>query len=202
MSVLDQCSGRSFLVDSGADISVFPLTFLERGSVSLRPRPGQRLRAANGTYIDTFGTRTLQLSLQGFNISHSFRIARVAQPILGADFFRQHGILIDVKGSCLRLNDGLIVKGSTGHMSQASTFRPRRQTKAAVSALSDYSRILVQYDGVTEPKFDPGHVPAHGVSHVVPTTGSPVFARARPLFAEKLRVAKEEFDKMLAMQII
>ena len=202
MSVLDQCSGRSFLVDSGADISVFPLTFLEPGSVSLRPRPGQRLRAANGTFIDTFGTRTLHLNLQGFKMSHSFRIARIAQPILGADFFRQHNVLIDVGAGCLKLAGGVVVEGSTARSRRTQSASPRYQARKTVFVLSDYSHILAQYTGITEPKFDPDHVPAHGVSHVVPTTGSPVFARARPLFAEKLRVAKGEFDKMLAMQII
>ena len=37
---------------------------------------------------------------------------------------------------------------------------------------------------------------------MVPTQGPPVFARARPLFGDKLQVAKDEFDKMLNMQII
>ena len=67
------------------------------------------MRAANGTFIDTFGTKTVSLSLPGFQAKHSFRIARVAQPILGADFFRKHSLLIDVRQRCLRLPGGGVV---------------------------------------------------------------------------------------------
>ena len=65
-----------------------------------------------------------------------------------------------------------------------------------------FTDVLAAYPAIAVPKFDPASVPAHGVQHVVPTSGPPVFARARPLFAEKLSVAKAEFDKMLEMQII
>ena len=189
MSVFDKESKTSFLIDSGADISVLPVSFLQSPQ-SLRPRPGQRLRAANGTSIDTFGKRTILLSLPGFTTKHSFRIARVSQPLLGADFFRKHSILIDVSANCLRLPSGETV---------ASVPKPG----IVVSPVQrDFSDILAKYPRISQPRFDPAHEPAHGVRHVVPTTGSPVFARARPLFADKLRVAKEEFDKMLHMQII
>ena len=168
MSVFDENSGRSFLVDSGADISVFPLSFLP-SSTGAPPvsRPGQRLHAANGSFIETFGTKTLHLQLQGFKVRHSFRVAKVAQPILGADFFRKHSVLIDVKGACLRLTGGAII--------EASALRP---VQSQVSRVIDYANILTQYPDITQPKFDPDHQPAHGVRHVVPTTGPPVFARA------------------------
>ena len=111
MSVFDALSQCSFLVDSWADISVIPLSFLNSVCKNRLPppRPGQRLRAANGTFIDTFGTKSLTLDLPGFTARHSFRVARVAQPILGADFFRKHSLLIDVKQNCLRLPSGGVV---------------------------------------------------------------------------------------------
>ena len=199
MSVLDAASGHSFLIDSGADISVFPLSLLPllpgQRSPSLRHRPGERLRAANGSFINTYGTRSLNLSLPGFASKHSFRVANVAQPILGADFFRKHAIIIDIKGNCLRLPGGSLVIGAS-----KSPLSTSRVTVTQVQ--HDYAEVLAQYPSITKPRFDPDHLPAHGVHHLVPTTGSPVFARARPLFADKLRVAKEEFDKMLDMQII
>ena len=196
MSVFDEESKSSFLVDTGADISVLPLSFLTNtlGAKPPRARPGQRLKAANGTFIDTFGTKSIALRFPHFCTKHSFRVARVAQPILGADFFRKHAIVIDVKANCLRLPDGVVVD---------SVSRRRPQCSVAASAQGEsFKDILLQFPAITVPKFDPGHVPAHGVQHVVPTVGPPVFARARPLFAEKLKVAKEEFDKMLSMQII
>ena len=192
MSVFDTSSQCSFLVDSGADISVLPLSFLNSKSKIPVPRPGQRLRAANGSFIDTFGTKSLILQLPGFSARHSFRVARVAQPILGADFFRKHSLLIDVKKCCLRLPDGRIIDSKSSSLSGS-----------AVSAIKpSYPDILADYPSITKPSFEPDHLPAHGVQHVVPTSGPPVFARARPLFADKLSVAKAEFDKMLSMQII
>ena len=107
MSVLDSASDTSFLVDSWADISVLPVSFLHASQ--LRPRPGQRLRAANGSSIDTFGKKTISLVFPGFTTKHTFRVAKVAQPLLGADFFRKHSILIDVKANCLRFPDGKTV---------------------------------------------------------------------------------------------
>ena len=136
---------------------------------------------------------TLSLMFQGFSVKHSFRIARVAQPLLGADFFRKHSIMIDVKENCLRLPGGVVVTSA----SQCKY----RSCNATVSNPPVFSEILRQFPAITEHKFDPAHVPAHGVKHVVPTTGPPLFARARPLFADKLRAAKEEFDKM-SMEII
>ena len=193
MSVLDKSSRSSFLVDTGADISVIPMTFLnlKPGQKSPTARPGQRLRAANGSSIDTFGTKTLCLDLSGFQVRHSFRVARVAQPILGADFFRKNSVIIDVGKNCLRLPGGEVVDSVQSH--------PR--DCAAVSQ-NTYSEVLEQFPAIKVPKFGPTSVPAHGVQHLVPTTGPPVFARARPLFAEKLKVARAQFDKMLKMQII
>ena len=193
MSVFDASSGTSFLVDTGADISVLPLSFLPSSRAPV-PRPGQRLRAANGSFIDTFGTRTLSLELPKFKARHSFRVARVAQPILGADFFRKHSLVIDVKKGCLRLPDGVEVAGTQPQVGRSSV--------ASSTIVSAYAEVLAQFPTISVPKFDKDHIPAHGVQHLVPTTGSPVFARARPLFAEKLKVAKDEFDKMLSMQII
>ena len=191
MSVFDTVNKCSFLVDSGADISVLPLSFLlqSKPTSQLTPRPGQRLRAANGTFIDTFGKKTVKLQLQNFSTSHSFRVAKVAQPILGADFFRRHSIVIDVANNCLRLPTGVIVNSRSG--------RPT----SMVSELS-FSDVLARFPDITVPRFELDHTPAHGVLHVVPTTGPPVFARARPLYGDKLKVAKDEFDKMLSMQII
>ena len=57
--------------------------------------------------------------------------------------------------------------------------------------MDDFPEILVwKYD--SSPSL-------HGVEHVVPTEGPPVFARPRRLAGEKLAVARAEFNKMLAM---
>ena len=92
MTIWDRIHRRPFLIDSGADECVYPATNQDLS----RPRSAP-LVAANGTAIDTFGKKTLQLSFApGHTISQSFWIAQVRRPILGANFFIDHRILIDL----------------------------------------------------------------------------------------------------------
>ena len=51
----DRYSGRRFLVDTGAEVSVFPATRSDRLSQTQRT-------AANGSSIHTYGTRTMSLT--------------------------------------------------------------------------------------------------------------------------------------------
>ena len=81
----------AFLVDSGADVSVFPAT----ASQMKFPAPVS-LQAANGTSIRTFGTTDIKLALPGLSVVHKFLLADVKKPVLGSDFFRRHQLLIDV----------------------------------------------------------------------------------------------------------
>ena len=82
---------RAFLVDSGADVSVFPASTSQKTSPSR-----SSLQAANGSSIRTFGKKTISLALPGLSVVHKFFLADVDQPILGSDFFRRHNLLIDV----------------------------------------------------------------------------------------------------------
>lgn len=56
LRVRELTSGRKFLVDTGADISVLP------AAPGQRPQ-GIKIYAANDTVIDTFGESTLTLNL-------------------------------------------------------------------------------------------------------------------------------------------
>ena len=156
MSVFDNISKSSFLVDTGADISVIPFSFLTPSVKPPRLRPGQRLKAANGSFIDTFGTKSLGLDLSGFKVKHSFRVARVNQPILGAEFFRKHSIIIDCKNNCLRFPGGAQVGGTLD----------AKVLSSVTSSSSPFQAVLQRFSDISVPKFDPGHVPAHGVRHL------------------------------------
>ena len=79
MIIWDYASNRSFLVDTGADESVFPAVAQDK----TLPRT-QSLVAANGTEIPTFCQRELSLSLApGHSVAQHFWIANVKRPILG-----------------------------------------------------------------------------------------------------------------------
>ena len=80
-----------FLVDTGADVSVFPAS-------SSDTSPAGSLVAANGSSIQTFGTRRLPIHFQGLKTDQLFHVASVKRPILGADFFADHDLLIDLRG--------------------------------------------------------------------------------------------------------
>ena len=92
ISIKDINSGKLFLIDSGADVSVFPLTLSPSSSASTGS-----LVAANGTKIKTFGFKMVELLFGSLSLSHRFQVADISKPILGSDFFAQHDLMIDVK---------------------------------------------------------------------------------------------------------
>ena len=94
LSVRERLSGRLFLADSGADVSVFPAT----ASDKLASEGSCSLRAANGSGIRTYGTSTRHLDFPGISFKHKFVLADVTRPLLGADFFDAHDLCVDFKG--------------------------------------------------------------------------------------------------------
>ena len=91
--VQDAATNRKFLVDTGADVSVFPASSGTKRS----QRCSSPLSAANGTSIRTWGTRRINVALASdLTIPQLFYIADVTTPILGADFFIRNNILIDM----------------------------------------------------------------------------------------------------------
>ena len=108
LSLRDQSSGKLFLVDSGADLSVFPASGEEKLSAS----QSAPLVAANGSTIRTFGTRTLSLQFPGgLNVPHTFTLAEVDQPILGVDFFKTHKLIIDLDARQLLRRNSMALDG-------------------------------------------------------------------------------------------
>ncbi|GBN32624.1 hypothetical protein AVEN_208148-1 [Araneus ventricosus] len=99
MFLADKSTGFRFLIDTGAEISVIPpRTIQERNCTASK----LKLFAANGTTISTFGEKLITLDL---NLRRVFRwpviIASVSHPIIGADFLKTFGLLVDMKNNCL-----------------------------------------------------------------------------------------------------
>ena len=191
MTIWDHASRKSFLVDSGADESVFPATAQDQ----TLPR-SQPLVAANGTEIATFGRRQMTLSLAlGHSISQSFWIANVKRPILGADFFISHHLLIDLPKR--RLLDASTARPFQG--------RPAHAPAAAISGLhrahtGPYEALLQEFPDLLVQKF--GSKVKHNIRHHIPTRGPPLHARARRLEGDKLASAKAELRNMEDLGII
>ena len=95
LAVWDCRTGRSYLVDTGADVSVFPASFHDRSAC----HNSQPLIAANGSTIRTWGMRTIPIRLGGKRLfTQELHLADVTCPILGADFFRHNNLAIDLAG--------------------------------------------------------------------------------------------------------
>ena len=71
----------------------------------------------------------------------------------------------------------------------------------AVKAGGTFSDLLREFPSSTMPNFS-SIVLKHGVEHYVHSRGSPISARAKCLPQDKLKLAKEKFDKLETLGII
>lgn len=191
LCVRDSKSGLSFLVDTGANISVLPVN---RTRISNIKCEDYKLYAANGTEIRTYGYKTLCLD---FNLRRPFQwtfvVAEVKQPILGADFLAHHKLLVD-------LNRRKLVDSVTSLQTIASLSVQEQPTVTTINYSSSYSDILAEFPNVTKPMCFKG-TPCHSIVHYIETTGPAVYARPRPLPPDKYNRAKAEFQRMQDMGI-
>ena len=192
LSLWDRRSGRTYLVDSGADVCVVPANRQDK----LTRRGTAPLIAANGSTIQTWGTQTVSLAFGGQRVfHHDFFVADVTQPILGADFFIKNHLAIDLRGR--RLID--LENGSA--LAASVTDTPVTVAGLCTDRPNSFFRIMQQFPDILIPRFDDS-LNKHGVEHHIVTSGPPVYARARRLDGEKLAAAKQEFNKMEQLGII
>ncbi len=92
--IVDQLTSRHFLVDTGAAFSVFP-------HFSASPACGPALTGAAGQSIPCWGEKQFQLSFDGKAFSWQFLLAAVQFLIIGMDFLRHYGLLVDPAGNRL-----------------------------------------------------------------------------------------------------
>lgn len=192
ITIHDQKQGLGFLVDTGAELSI------------ITPHPGQtkttangdtktRLVAANGTPIPSYGIQRMEIDL-GLRRKYkwNFVVAQLPQPILGADFLRHFGLLVDVKRNKL-------IDAQTGVESCAPTQRQNNDTTTNVSTINrscKWERILGEFIELTQFNITSPPMMAN-IRHHIETSGPPVFAKARRLDAAKLKVAQEEFADLM-----
>ena len=126
--VTDQESKVRFLVDTGADLCVYPRTYL-RG---LYKKSTYELSAANGTVISTYGTITLALKLGLRRVfPWKFVIADVSKPIIGADFLAHFGLLVDI-------HNGQLIDETTGVTSRGHIVESKFNSIKVITGKSQY----------------------------------------------------------------
>ena len=190
LTVYDQLSGQAFLVDTGAEVSVTPAALADK----LPAKKTSQLTAANGTTINSWGTRSLSLNLgKEHTYRHSFLIADVTRPILGADFFVNNGITIDLRNKSLSAPKKTPITMSSCDMNI-------NLLGLAVVHSSPYTELLSKFPELVEENFD---TPVkHHIQHHIETDCAPSFAKARRLSPEKLEAAKKEFSKLEKLGIV
>lgn len=170
-----------FLIDSGADVSVLPLT---SKSCDIRPT-AVTLFAAKGSAIKVIGERRIKLNLGlGRDFYWSFVIADVTSPIIGSDFIKHHDLLIDLRRN--RLVDNTTRTSSdlkSATYNEAASIRTFDPT-------NPFTVLLRQFHDITQ--LAPyGSTTKSSIVHRIETTGQQhVFCRPRRLCPEKLAAAK------------
>ena len=184
-------SNHRFLVDTGAQVSVIPATFLDRRSGTAT----QHLEAANGTAIATYGARNVPLRFGKKVYMARLIKADVRRPLLGADFLRHHNFLVDIRGQ--RLIEADTYASTTCSPGYAAS----SELAMVESSSNQFRKVLTDYPELLQPTFSSATV-RHGVQHLLTTSGPPVHARARRLAPDKLAIAKRDFAEMEKMGII
>ena len=182
-------SKLSYLIDTGAEVSVLPPRSEDRDR---SPVNNMQLKTA----VRTFGQRSVAVELGlAKSFEWSFTIADVSKPIIGADFLRHYGLLVDLK--CKRLMD------AETFLTVPTSYRRSTVSKLCVLVKNDsYSDILNEFQEVTTPCIKKCRLLGKVEHHIDTRCRRPVFARARRLSPDKLAAAKDEFNKLLEMDVI
>ena len=191
LHVIDKREGHKWLVDGGALLSIIPPTTAQR----CRGPNGLGLCAANGTKIDCYGSVMKTLVIGEREFTFSFTIANVRQRILGADFLAEFYLAPNHRdGSLIDLDTLDTIPATFAHGIKSNPV-------SFINEINDpYYKLLDSFPEILTPSFTPVEV-KHGVHHHIPTEGFPIQSRSRKLDAEKLRIAKQEIDKLVKLGV-
>ena len=191
--VADKLSGAQFLIDTGAEVSVIPCKL----APNCQYRQARELQAANGSSIATYGEVSLTLDL---GLRRTFRcifiVADINRPILGSDFLRKYGLLVDLQRCQLRDATTDLTVTSFTCDDEALQLRVLCNISSSPAA-----SVLHEFPELIQPTYT-DTTTKHSITHHIVTTGPPVHARARRLAPVRLQIAKREFEHMLELGII
>jgi hypothetical protein len=138
-------------------------------------------------------TKKLNFGLHTFVVS--FILAAVSNPILGIDFLSAHHLLVDPFARAVLFADSLKAVGCT------VAAAPSRFAASISHIVPAVRTLLAAFPGIVgDGKGIPR--PRRGVRHFVETSGRPVFAKARSLDSDKLKIAEAEFRSLEAAGIV
>lgn len=185
--IRDKKSKVNYLIDTGSDVSVFPATAKER-----RLKQFMTLSAANSSCIPVYGQRNIKLDLglrREFN--WQFLIGNVSTPIIGADFLYAFDLVPDLRRRCLHdMKTNLHYTGTVAN--------PEVYSIKLINGDSPYHDILKKFPELIKPLQSNKPV-RHSTVHYIETFGQPVYAKARRLAPDRLKIVKEEFRRMMEL---
>ncbi|XP_033225958.1 uncharacterized protein LOC117178644 [Belonocnema kinseyi] len=168
--ITDKDSKLSFLIDTGADLCVFPRSFIQKKV----EKTTYALSAANGSVIATYGVYEMPLNL-GLRREFPWRfvIADVSRPIIGADFITHYGLLVDLQG-------GQLIDLETNITTRRQFFKTEQPSIKVITGNSSYHLLLVKYPDIMRPD---GVTPTvkHKTRHHIMTTPGPPEADLHPI---------------------
>lgn len=188
--VSDELTRLTFLIDTGADVSVIP-----NSTFGALHKTNDTLMAANGTSIATYGVKLLQVAL-GLRrtFAHTFILAAVSHPIIGADFLNRYGLLLDVRNK--RLIDPATSIAANANIASVDVVSP----KLFAFNNNIFANLLKEYPSLMEaPDFKKPI--KHDVVHRIHTKGPLPVSKPRRLDPVKHKTAQMEFQHMLDLGI-
>lgn len=127
LTIFNSHSGRTYLINTGAQVSVVPV--VAKG----RPAPSSctgnpTLCSANCSSIQVHYTKDSDLLLAGRKFSTHLLHAEVDFPLLGANYLYRHHLLVDIHNKCLvdtqcwlRLSCSTAPPSSSSHLQSVTT---------------------------------------------------------------------------------
>jgi hypothetical protein len=202
--IVDQLTGRRFLIDTGASYSIFPHR-------STSPPSEPHLTGASGQRIPCWGVRVVQLDFHGRRFEWTFLLADVTFAIIGVDFLSSNKLLVDPVANCLvdtaSLQSFAIVSAAAACAASAVQSPPSPESTGSCGGDAAVERaasplappplslewlkvFLAEFEDVVCPYRV---LPPEGTDVEHQTSGPPIASSFRRLDAEKLSAAKAEF---------
>ena len=172
---------QEFLIDTGSSCSLLPLSFVCSEASTFR------LKAANGTIVNTRGSTTLSFTLPGFEtlFTWTFCVADVTCAILGIDFLGSYNLVLNCSNKSLSFSN--FVESSCSSLEpicKPSQFNP-------ISFIEDKLKSLPY---LLKRNPDSSDI-VSAYSHTICLENSlPLRERVRPLSPEKTVFLKEEIQ--------
>ena len=190
LHVIDPRTKWKWLVDGGAMVSIIPASAADK----LRGATDAPLQAANGSIIETYGKTQLTISIANRTFSHECIVANVRSRILGADFLAENYLAPNHR-------DCSLIDLATFETLPAAYSDAFSSPINFVNQINDkFYQLLDSFPSITTPAFTVKQ-PSHGVKHHIPTTCAPIQSRVRKLAPDKLKVAKDEIDKLCELGV-